>query len=88
MIQLGNTVVFKNENGTLDFFWLCDRSPDAYIFFSWFGNLRRPSSSDYLRVSRGLFEDRLAAGAIEIYGSLPLEKYGDIFEAQAKVRNR
>ena len=88
MIQLGNTIVIKKKNGTLDFYWLCDNCPDAYIFFNWLGNLRHPSSSDYLRISKGWFNVRLADGTIEVFDSLPLDKYGEIFEAQAKERNK
>ena len=88
MIKLGNTIVIKNENGTLGFFWLCDRLPDAYIFYDWYGNIHRPSPSDFLRVSKDWINGRLAMGTLEIFTSLPLDKYGDIFEAQARERNK
>ena len=86
MIQTGNTIVFKNENGSLGFYWLCDIRPNGYLFFNWYGNPRRATIADYWEVSKEWFESKVKDGAIEIYDSLP-EKYMDIFEQQAIERN-
>ena len=87
MIQTGNTIVFKNENGTLGFYWLCDIRPDGYVFFDWYGNPRRATAADFWKMSKDWFNDRLADRTIEVYDSLPLDRYGDIFEKQAIERN-
>ena len=42
--------------------------------------------SDYWEVRSNVFDSEVKSGKIEIYDSLPLEKYGDIFEAQARQR--
>ena len=86
MIQTGNTIVFKNENETLGFYWLCDILPDEYVFFDWYGNPRRATAADFWKMSKDWFKDRLAEGTIEVYDSFP-EKYMDIFEKQAIERN-
>ena len=86
MIQIGNTIVFKNENGYLGFFWLCDIRPDGYVFFDWYGNPRKVTHTDFWKMSVDWFNARLAEGIIEVYDSLP-EKYMDIFEKQAIERN-
>ena len=82
MIQKGNTIVYKTENFTR-FFWLCDIMKDELLFFSWYANLRRVSPNDYWRMSTKWFNEQVEAGKIEIYDSLPLDKYGDVFEQQA-----
>lgn len=86
MIQAGNTIVIKNENGTLGFYWLCENRPDGYLFFDWYGNPRRATFEDYWKVSKNWFESKVKDGTIEVYDSLPLDKYGDIFEQQALAR--
>ena len=87
MIQRGNTIVFKREDGAMDFYWLVDVRPKGYVFFDWYGNINRMQSKDFWEMSKDWFNDRLAEGTIEVYDSLPLEKYGDIFEKQAIERN-
>ena len=86
MIQTGNTIVYKRDDGSLGFYWLCDIRPDGYVFFDWYGNVRRATAADFWKMSKNLFNDRLAEGTIEVYDSLP-EKYMDIFEKQAIERN-
>ena len=87
MIHTGNTIVYQREDGTLGFFWLCDVRPDGYVLFDWYGNPRRPKYEDYWEIRKDWFSDRLADGTIEIYDTLPLDKYGDDFEKQAIERN-
>ena len=87
MIQRGNTIVFKREDGAIDFYWLVDVRPKGYVFFDWYGNINRMQSKDFWEMSKDWFNDRLAEGTIEVYDSLPLDKYGDIFEKQAIERN-
>ena len=87
MIQKGNTVVFKNDNGSLGFYWLCDIRPDGYVFFDWYGNPRRASASDFCKMSKEWFDSKVKDGTIEVYDFLPLDIYGDIFERQAQCRN-
>ena len=88
MIELGNTIVYRSDDGTIGFYWLCSVLPDEYVFFSWFSNPRYSSSSDYWRISRDWFNDRLTDGSIEVFKSLPLDEYGDDFERQARERNQ
>lgn len=87
MIHRGNTIVYKRENGAMDFFWLVDIRPKGYVFFNWYGNINRMQPKDIWEMSEDWFNDRLAEGTIEVYDSLPLDKYGDIFERQAIERN-
>ena len=87
MIQTGNTIVVHNGDGTLGFFWHCDSRQNEYVFFNWYGNPRRATLADYWEVGKDWFSDRLADGTIEVFDSLPLDKYGDIFEQQAIERN-
>lgn len=87
MIQRGNTIVFKREDGAMDFYWLVDVRPKGYVFFDWYGNINRMQSKDFWEMSKDWFNDRLAEGTIEVYDTLPLDKYGDIFEKQAIERN-
>ena len=86
MIQRGNTIVFKREDGAIDFYWLVDVRPKGYVFFNWYGNINRMQPKDFWEMSKDWFNDRLAEGTIEVYDSLP-EKYMDIFEKQAIERN-
>lgn len=85
-MNVGNTVVYKSENGLL-FFWICDINSDSVLMYDWFGNARRPTSADFWRTSPEWLNARIADGTIEVYDSLPLNKYGDIFERQAQCRN-
>lgn len=82
MMKKGNTIVYKGKNFT-GFYWLCDIMANELLFFSWYGNPRRVSPNDYWRMSTEWFNEQVAAGNIEIYDSLPLDKYGDVFERQA-----
>ena len=86
MIQRGNTIVFKREDGAMDFYWLVDVRSKEYIFFNWYGNINRMQPQDFWRMSKDWFNARLNDGSIEIYESLP-EKYMDVFEKQAIERN-
>ena len=86
MIQTGNTIVFKNGNGKLDFYWLCEIRTNEYLFFNWYGNPRRAESTDFWKIGKEWFDAKVKDGTIEIYDSLP-EKYMDIFEQQAIERN-
>ena len=87
MIQTGNTIVYKRENGSIGFWWVCDIRTDGYILFNWYGNPHRAESTDFWKISKEWFNESLESGTVEVYESLPLDKYGDIFEAQAKERN-
>lgn len=86
MIQRGNTIVFKRDNGAMDFYWLVDVRSQEYIFFNWYGNINRMQPQDFWRMSKDWFNARLNDGSIEVYESLP-EKYMDVFENQAIERN-
>jgi len=86
MIHAGNTIVYKNGNGSLDFYWLVDIRPSGYIFFDWYANPRKATFADYWEVNTKRFESLVKDGTIEIYDSLP-EQYMDIFERQAIERN-
>ena len=88
MIQVGNTIVYRQEDGSKGFYWLCIVNPNDYVFFSWFGNPHRPVPSDYWKVSDSWFKSQVEKGTIEIFESLPLEKYGDEFNRQAEERNK
>lgn len=88
MIKTGNTIVFKNENGSLGFYWLCDIVPNGYVFFDWYGNVRNATSTDFWKMSFDWFNACVQDGTIEVYESLPLDKYGEIFEQQAIERNQ
>lgn len=87
MIQRGNTIVFKHEDGAMDFYWLVDVRPKTFVFFDWYGNINRMQPKDFWEMSKDWFNERLADRTIEVYDSLPLDKYGDIFEKQAIERN-
>ena len=87
MIQTGNTIVYKHQDGSMGFFWLCDIRPDGYVFFDWYSNPRRAVASDFWKVNEGWLKEHLEDGTIEVYDCLPLDKYGDIFEHQAIERN-
>ena len=86
MIQIGNTIVHKRADGSMGFYWLCDIRPDGYVFFDWYGNPRRAVSTDFWKVSEDWLKQNLAEGTVEVFDSLPLEKYGDVFEQQAVER--
>lgn len=86
MIQKGNTIVYKAEHATM-FYWLCDIQGDALIFFNWYANPYKATISDFWKVSNKWFNEKVDEGSMEVYESLPLDKYGDIFEAQAIERN-
>ena len=88
MIQRGNTIVYKKGNGALGFYWLCDVRQDEYIFYDWYGDPYRAISTDFWKMDKDWFDAKVQDGSIEVYDSLPLEKYGDIFEKQARERNR
>lgn len=86
MIQRGNTIVYKRENGSLDFYWLVDVRPVSYLFFDWYGNVNRMQPKDFWEVKKSWFDSMVKDGTIEVYESLP-EKYMDTFERQAIERN-
>ena len=86
MIQTGNTIVIKNENGSMGFYWLCDIRSDGYLFFDWYGNPHRATYADYWKVGKEWLESKVKDGTIEVYDSLP-EQYMDIFTKQAIERN-
>lgn len=88
MIKTGNTIVYKNENGALGFYWLCDIVPSGYVFFDWYGDVRNADSTDFWKMSSDWFNARVQEGIIEVYEELPLDKYGEIFEKQAIERNK
>lgn len=71
----------------MDFYWLVDVRSKEYICFNWYGNINRMQPQDFWRMSKDWFNARLNDGTIEVYDSLPLDKYGDIFEKQAIERN-
>lgn len=85
MIQNGNTVVIRDENGSLNFYWICDIRPNEYVLFDWFGDLRRATLADFRVISKKRFAEGKGV-SIEVYDSLP-EKYLDVFEQQARKRN-
>ena len=41
----------------------------------------------FVKIGFDWFNEQIQAGKIEVYESLPLDKYGDIFERQAIERN-
>ena len=69
------------------FYWLCDIQGDALVFFSWYANPRKASPNDFWRVPTKWFDEKVEEGTLEVYETLPLDKYGDIFEKQAIERN-
>ena len=87
MIKKGDTIIYKADESNIFFYWLCDIRNGEYIFFDWFANPRKATLADYWRVSKQWFDTKEKEGAIEIYDSLPLDKYGVEFEAQAIKRN-
>ena len=87
MIEQGNTIVFKNTDGSMMFFWLCVIEAKEYVFFNWYGDPYRATPADFWRMSKSWYEEQLKQGKIEVYDSLPMDKYGDIFEKQAIERN-
>ncbi len=87
MIERGQTIVYKVSEDHLMFYWLCDIKETEYIFFNWYGNPEKEMPTDFWRMSKKWFNDKINDGKIEIYDSLPLEQYGDIFTKQANERN-
>lgn len=87
MIEQGNTIVYKNTDGSMMFYWLCLIDGNAYVFFNWYADPYKATSADYWRMSKAWFEDKVKEGVIEVYDSLPLDKYGVIFQQQAIERN-
>lgn len=87
MIQRGNTIVYKREDGKMDFYWLVDTRSNSYVFFNWYGNINRMAPEDFWEMKKSWFDTELAKGNIEVHDSLP-EKYMDIFERQAIERSR
>lgn len=88
MIEIGNTIVYKHGNGSVDFYWLVEIRPSSYIFFDWYANPRKATIDDYWEVSAKRFKSAVEDGFIEIFDSLPMDKYGDVFERQARERNK
>ena len=87
-MEQGNTIVYRRpDSEDVEFYWLCDVLGSDYLLFSWYGNPYAPSPSDYWRVSRAWLDGEIAKGSVEVFESLPLEKYGDIFERQAIASN-
>ena len=87
-MERGNTIVYRpSDSNKIEFYWVCDILDKDYLLFSWFGNPHAPSPSDYWRVSRAWLDKEVGKGLAETYEALPLEKYGDDFEQQAKERN-
>ncbi len=89
MIHTGDTIVYKHSDPEMGmmFYWCCGIEEKEYIFFNWYGDPYRATSADYWRMTKEWFEAKVKEGTIEIYDCLPLDKYGDIFEAQAIERN-
>ena len=87
MIKKGDTIVYKTDNATM-FYWLCDITDKELLFFDWYANPYRATSADYWKVTSLWFQRMVEDGNIEIYPSLPLDKYGDVFEKQAVERNK
>ena len=87
MIEAGNTIVYRREDGSLGFFWLCDVHPNGYVFFDWLANPHRASLADYWVMTKDWFESKFTDGTIEVYDSLP-EEYMDVFVQQAKERDQ
>ena len=88
MIEQGNTIVYKNTDGSMMFYWLCIIEATEYVFFNWYADPYKANSTDYWRMRKAWFEDKVKKGVIEVYDSLPLDKYGAIFEKQAIERNK
>ena len=82
MIKQGNTIVYLTEEG-VSFFWLCIVEDEHLVFFDWYGNPRKATSTDYWRISKGWFDEKVNEGVIEVYDSFPMEKYGDVFVRNA-----
>jgi len=86
MIKKGDTIVYKTDISMM-FYWLCDIQDGYMIFFNWYADPYRATSTDFWKVSERFFNEKVEQGKLEIYDSLPLDKYGDIFEKQARERN-
>ena len=85
MINKGDTIVYHADHGLM-FYWLCDIRPDGYVFFNWYADPYRATSTDFWKMSKEWFEEKVKADKIEVFDSLP-EKYMDIFSQQAAERN-
>jgi hypothetical protein len=87
MINKGETIVYKASDEYLMFFWLCDIQGNDLIFFNWYANPRKAAPNDFWKMSTSWFNKQVEEGKMEVFASLPLEKYGDIFEKQAIERS-
>lgn len=87
MISKGQTIVYKVSESHYMFYWLCDIQDEYLVFFNWYGNPYKATSTDFWKISNKWFNEKLEEGKLEVYDSLPLEKYGDIFEQQAVLMN-
>lgn len=86
MIKKGDTIVYKTEISVM-FYWLCDIQDGYLVFFDWYANPYEATNTDFWRMSTKWFNEQLEKGKLEVYESLPLDKYGDVFEQQAIERN-
>ena len=86
-IKQGDTIVYKHEDGSMMFYWLCDTYCGNYVFFSWYGNVEHAASTDFWRMSEKWLEAKVKEGKIEIYDSLPLDKYGYAFDNERFENN-
>lgn len=85
---IGDTVIIKSEDGQVGFFWICEARKDGHILlFNWQGNVRRFEPTDYRLVSKSWLDNGIKEGVVEVYDSLPLDRYGDIFQRQARIRS-
>ena len=86
MIKKGDTIVYKTDISVM-FYWLCDIQDEYLIFFNWYANPQSASIRDFWKMSKKWFDEKINEGKLEVYDSLPLEQYGDIFEKQAIEQN-
>ena len=86
MINKGDTIVYSKADGTHMFYWLVVENAEEYIFFSWLGNPRRATMSDYWRVSKGWFEAEVKAQRLSISPHFPEECMEELAR-QAEERN-
>ena len=64
MIQVGNTIVYKVEDGSMKFYWLCLVEGDKYVFFDWYANPRKATFADYWKMSKDWFDTQVREGII------------------------